>query len=120
MAEEYLTLDKEYLEKFNLGYSISQETGLKAETLDKLKSEQLAKMNISKNHMDVIKQGMKQHAKDKEQGFAKGKSTKIEIKDKSKAQSKDKDLKNAFDKIKKEREENERNKDKGLGKGFSR
>lgn len=116
MAEEYLTLDKEYLGKFNLGYSISQEIGLKAETLDKLKPEQLAKMNISTSHMDVIMQGMKQHTKDKEQGFVKGKTTEIEIKNKSK----DKDLKSAFDKIKKEREENERNKMKDLGKGYSR
>lgn len=116
--EEYLTLDKEYLEKFNLGYTLSQEIGLKSETLDKLKPEHLAKMNISKSHIDVIKQGMKQHAKDRQQGLAKGKTTKIEIKEKAQTQSKDKAKKEALEKIKREQEENKRNQNKD--RGFSR
>tara|TARA_R110002096_G_scaffold65852_1_gene160196 strand:- start:35 stop:391 length:357 start_codon:yes stop_codon:yes gene_type:complete len=118
MEEDYLTLDKEYLEAFNIGYTLSKETGLRAETIDKLKPEQLAKLNIGNNRLEVIKQGMKQYTKDIEKGYTKGKTNKVEIKEPSKALTKDKDFQAAFDKIKKEREENERNKNRD--KGISR
>jgi len=120
MEEEYLTLDKDYLKAFNAGYTLSQETSLNAETLDKLNPEQLAKLNINKSRLETIKQGMKQHAKDKKLGFSKGKSNKIEVQSKDKVPSKDKDFSGAFDKMKREQEKNEQNRNKGQGKGYNR
>ena len=71
MEEVYNKLDKNYLKSFNLGYEISKEIGLKAKTLDKLKPEQLEKLSIDKNHLSVIKLGMKQYEKDLEQNLIK-------------------------------------------------
>ena len=109
MEEEKLTLDKEYLEAFNIGYSLSKETGLRAENLHKLKPEFLEKMGISKNRIDAIKQGMQQFIKEKERVQEKNKSNKV---------SKSRDFRAILDNIKKEQEEREKkvNRDKGISR----
>ncbi|WP_298511065.1 hypothetical protein [uncultured Kordia sp.] len=87
--EDYTTVDKEYLKAFNQGYIIAQETGLKADTLDKMKPEKLQKLNINSTRLNVVKLGMKQYETDKLQEKTKQKDQALEQKrdDRSKDRS---------------------------------
>ena len=54
--EEKTTVDKDYKEAFNQGYTISKELGLKPEILEGL--------SAGKNRMQAMQDGMKQYQKD--------------------------------------------------------
>ncbi|KAB8155102.1 hypothetical protein EZY14_004250 [Kordia sp. TARA_039_SRF] len=87
--EDYTTLDKEYIKAFNQGYILAQETGLKADTLDKMKSDKLQKLNINSTRLNVVKLGMKQYETDQAQEKTKQKEKSHEQKhdDRSKGRS---------------------------------
>ncbi len=87
--EDYTTLDKEYIKAFNQGYILAQETGLKADTLDKMKVEKLQKLNINSSRLNVVKLGMQQYEADQVQEKTKQKEKSHEQKrdDRSKGRS---------------------------------